>query len=102
MKNQTILNNLYAANIFLPLLVTFLRQFENKWYLPVGSSRRRMIHEISLFLHNQNCIAFQKYIILKVDNILNRYSNHTSFAPFFAYALTAREAQHWETAVTWW
>ena len=48
MKNQTILNNSYAANIFLPLLVTFLLRFENKWYLPVGSSRRRMIHKIFL------------------------------------------------------
>ena len=42
MKNKTILNNSYTATIFRPLLVTLLRRIENKWYLPVGSSQRRM------------------------------------------------------------
>ena len=84
MKNQTILNNSYAANIFLPLLVTFLRLFENKWYLPVAWLMRFFLFLIA-FPSQPQLYHFQKYIILnislKVNNILNRDSNHTSFAP---------------------
>ena len=113
MKNQNILNNLCAANIFIPLLVTFLQRFENKRYLPVGSSRRWTIHEIFLGLDSFSYITrlhhFPKYIILnnilKVDNILNRGSNNTSCAPsvpLFRIHWQLERLNTGKQSITWW